>query len=473
LELQDFTLEAWIKRGSSTKATWDVYNHGHVVSWVWGGFGFGLFDGGQVFLDKVGYASVVSSGSITDTNNFHHIAVTKSGSNVVLYIDGVAEQMPPFDPGFVFNGTFCIGTRGSDHVTSFLGLVDEASVYNRALSAAEIQAIYAAGGAGKCAVPMPPVITSQPTNLTVAVGETATFTVTAGGSQPLSYQWQFNGQPLTNRTSAALMLKDVQLSEAGNYAVLVSNAVGQVLSSNAALIVQPNTTNCTPAPAGLVSWWRGEGNADDAPGVNNGTLINGVTFAPGEVGQAFDFNGGAQYVQMPNSPSLNPTNAITIEAWVYPTNVPATDSMIVIGKDDAGAQRQYDLALVTSGTGLAFRPHVGVPSGFKFYTGSIPVSLNQWCHVALTYDGAALKLYVNGAQDGSLAVSGPIVATSQPVCIGGLTSGPWYFRGLMDEVSLYSRALSGAEIAAIYAAGSAGKCAPVLPVIISQPTDAT
>ncbi|HEV2210475.1 MAG TPA: LamG-like jellyroll fold domain-containing protein [Verrucomicrobiae bacterium] len=469
LELQDFTIEAWIKRGSSTKATWDVFNHGHVVSWVWGGFGFGLFDNGQLFLDKVGYASVASTATLTDTTIFHHIAVTKSGSNVVLYIDGVGETMPPFDPGFVFNGTFCIGTRGSDHVTSFLGLVDEASVYDRALSATEIQSIYSAGGAGKCAVPTPPLITSQPTNLTVTVGETATFTVTAGGSQPLSYQWQFNSQPLTNQTSAALMLTDIQLSEAGNYAVLVSNAVGQVLSSNAALIVQPNTTNCTPAPEGLVSWWRGEGNADDALGVNNGTLINGVTFAPGEVGQAFDFNGGAQYVQVPNSPSLNPANAITIETWVYPTNVPATDSMVIVGKDDAASERQYDLALVTSGTGLAFRPHVGVPGGFIFYTGTTPVSLNHWYHVALTYDGTTLKLYVNGVQDGSLAVTGPVLATSQPLCIGGLTSGPWYFRGLIDEVSLYSRALSATEIEAIYAAGSAGKCPPPPPVTCDPP----
>src|SRR5262245_65255486 len=58
------------------------------------------------------------------------------------------------------------------------------------------------------------------------------------------------------------------------------------------------------APTGLVSWWRGEGNATDAQGVNHGTLVGGVTFAPGQVGQAFSFDGTGR-VNVPDAPVLD------------------------------------------------------------------------------------------------------------------------------------------------------------------------
>src|SRR4051794_20668269 len=80
---------------------------------------------------------------------------------------------------------------------------------------------------------------------------------------------------------------------------------------------------CIPPPPGLVSWWRGEGNALDSVDGNNGTLLDGTTFVAGEVGQGFSFattNGG---VRMPASANLNVgTNAgFTIEGWINPTNV--------------------------------------------------------------------------------------------------------------------------------------------------------
>ena len=75
----------------------------------------------------------------------------------------------------------------------FWGRIDELAVYNRALAAAEIQGIYNAGGSGKCVVDTPPTITSQPANQTVFAGGNAVFGVLAAGTQPLSYQWSYNG----------------------------------------------------------------------------------------------------------------------------------------------------------------------------------------------------------------------------------------------------------------------------------------
>ncbi len=77
---------------------------------------------------------------------------------------------------------------------------------------------------------------------------------------------------------------------------------------------------CIPPPAGLVSWWPGDGNAQDIQGGNNGTLQNGVTFGTGEVGQAFSLDGLDDFVSVPDAPNLDIPQDITIEAWVLLPN---------------------------------------------------------------------------------------------------------------------------------------------------------
>jgi hypothetical protein len=116
-------------------------------------------------------------------------------------------------------------------------MMDEMSLYNRALSASEIQAIYNAGSSGKC-LPASPAIITQPTNETVNLGDMAAFTVVASGTPPLNYQWNFNRpNALVGATNATLTLTNVQLSNAGSYSVTVTNLYGATTSSNAVLTV--------------------------------------------------------------------------------------------------------------------------------------------------------------------------------------------------------------------------------------------
>ena len=92
------------------------------------------------------------------------------------------------------------------------------------------------------------------------------------------------------------------------------------------------TPSCVPAPSGLVSWWPGEGNANDVVGGNNGNPTGGITYAAGEVGQAFVFNGSTSYIPVPASPSLNNIGAsgsgFTIECWIKAPNT-STDGPIL------------------------------------------------------------------------------------------------------------------------------------------------
>ena len=148
LQLQNFTIEAWIKRTSLTKVTLGIYQGANLFCHTWGGYALAIGEDGTLGFGKVGSRCMSSHFAVTDTN-FHHVAVTKDGSNVVFYLDGVAESAGPYDPGFVFNGPAAIGARGGDYANGFLGLIARVSIYNRGLMASEIREIYNAGLAAK------------------------------------------------------------------------------------------------------------------------------------------------------------------------------------------------------------------------------------------------------------------------------------------------------------------------------------
>ena len=224
------------------------------------------------------------------------------------------------------------GRSSADSGRYYWGLLDEADIYNRALTSNEIAAIYAAGAAGKC--PSPPVIVTQPASNTLFAGGAASFGVAANGKKPLSYQWYLGTNAISalansTATNAVLVLTNVQLGQSGGlYSVLVTNSAGQTNSASALLTVNPLSITCDPTPAGLISWWAAEGNANDSFGTNNGTAVGGVSFTTGEVGQAFSFNGTTAYVDVPDSPSLQLTNQITIEAWIKLVNANGDQSMV-------------------------------------------------------------------------------------------------------------------------------------------------
>jgi sugar lactone lactonase YvrE len=272
-------------------------------------------------------------------------------------------------------------------------------------------------------------------------------------------------------TCSALTLNNVTTNNAGVYTVVVTGHNGSVISSNAILtVISPP---CAPAPSGLVSWWQAEGNANDSVGTNNGIATN-ITYTNGEVGQAFVFagtssNGAGSYVRIPANPSLDvgAGNGLTFETWINPANL-KLQSVFQWGNTSG----RIGSSLTISGQGPGGNIFLNLTDtngeGHALITGGGVVTTNKYQHLAMTYDktsGMAV-LYLNGAvvQSGNLGVFTP--QTSFDLYLGiqpfSLGFGRYYFNGVMDEPSLYNRALSAAEIQAVYMAGSAGKC-PLLP----------
>ncbi len=222
---------------------------------------------------------------------------------------------------------------------------------------------------------------------------------------------------------------------------------------------------CTTPPANLVGWWPGDGGANDISGNgNNGTLQNGATFAAGLVGQAFSFDGVDDQVLVPHNADQNTGSQITVDAWVYPTAL--SHGRTIIQKRSASNIGGFTFEQL----GQPFAPDgslqwvIMISGVYHSATATSVLTLNTWQHVAATYDGSLMEVYVNGVQQGSVAQSGPIDAVTDPIVIGRnvvVPSDAW--QGLIDEVELFSRALSQSEIQSIVEAGSAGKCKPCVP----------
>lgn len=224
-------------------------------------------------------------------------------------------------------------------------------------------------------------------------------------------------------------------------------------ASKSSLVSSPS---CVTPPTGMVSWWPGDGNAEDIQGDNDGALQAGVTFVAGQVDQGFSFDGTGA-VEIADDPSLKPS-LLTIDTWVKGTGT-ATHYALV-GKSGPAANVGYELFI---SEGLArFLVLTGTTDDALIGNvhGTTNILDGSWHHIAGTYDGTAARIYVDGILEGSDSFSGSIVYTADPLYIGRrqCLCSAQVFDGVLDEVEIFNRALSGEEIQAIFNAGSAGKC---------------
>ncbi|HEX8998978.1 MAG TPA: LamG-like jellyroll fold domain-containing protein [Blastocatellia bacterium] len=209
--------------------------------------------------------------------------------------------------------------------------------------------------------------------------------------------------------------------------------------------------NCVTAPAGAIAWLPGDGNASDLTGMHNGTLQNGATAtAAGKVGQAFSFDGANDFVGLGN---FSAGAQWTLEAWVNPASVPTNRRAILGGMSDCN---DWALVLENNQWGVAFKPSSGACTATA--SSGITAVAGTWYHLVATNDGTTARIYVNGELKGSGAVAAGATGTTAGAYVGGNVCCTEFFPGLVDEATIYSRALSLTEIQSVYNAGSAGKC---------------
>ena len=199
-------------------------------------------------------------------------------------------------------------------------------------------------------------------------------------------------------------------------------------------------------PPGLVAAYGFEepsGTAvNDASGRgHNGTLSGATRSTSGRFGSALSFDGVNDWVTVPDHNELDLTTGVTMSAWVNPTALGSVYRTVLMKEQPGGL-----IYTLYAGDGT------GKPSGHVFTTseqratGPTNTPVNAWTHLASTYDGTTLRTYVNGTQVASRALTGLLRTSTGVLRIGGTSVWPEWFAGRIDEVRLYSRALTPTEI---------------------------
>jgi hypothetical protein len=232
------------------------------------------------------------------------------------------------------------------------------------------------------------------------------------------------------------------------------SSVGQrilyrVVSAGIGLLFAGFTEFAVAQTAGLVAAYSFDEAAGSLAGDSSATnshtgTIQGATWvSAGRFGSALRFNGTNALVTVADAADLDLGSGMTLEAWVNPSALSGWRTAIL-------KEKPAGLSYALYAHDNAPRPATYINTGSSDIaaSGSSGLSLNAWTHLASTYGGGTLRLYVNGVQVRAVAVNGNLVASSLPLRIGGNAIWGEYFAGLIDEVRVYNRALSTAEIQA-------------------------
>ena len=240
------------------------------------------------------------------------------------------------------------------------------------------------------------------------------------------------------------------------------------------------------AAASLIAYWAMDETSGSiahdtgALPANDATTVAAPTWVPGRIGNALQFNGTTQYATTPDSNDLDITTAITIAAWVKPEKVGSSNiPQQLVQKAATGGTNGYEIGLTGATSTAPQKAYIRfneASNGDAFRVTSTtlyPTNGTTWIHIAGTWDGTTIRFYYNGVAQGTpVAFAGPIAANTRALSLGGPATfdASRLFKGAMDDVRVYNRALSPAEIAAL-ASGSVAILSPLSVGVAASPLD--
>ena len=399
---------------------------------VGGGGGAGF--GGAIF-QYAGTLSLVgdSFNSSAATGSMSGSGAQGKGGAIFIYASAGAQAKAT-------NVTFS-GSTAADKGSSFIGTGTDAGYSNNAGCPGE-------DDADVCGVLV------QLDNIPATATSGTTFPVGTGNSETISV------------ASGPCTVSGTQVTVVGGNGACVIQASLNGVTNTASVKVNPSGSSCQAPATNLTAWYKAEGDATDATGEFNATAGGDASFATGYVGQAFSFDGTqSPYLAIPTGVFPASAAAFSFEGWFK-----TAGGGVILGHQDTAAY----------GNTSSHTPSIYVGTDGKLYAQAIysaatgltqsvsPYAVNdgQWHHVALTFDGTNQYAYLDGAVFGGQQTIGanPQSDAYWQLGTGSTVSWPngnagWYtFNGLIDEATVYSRALTAAEVLSIVNAGTNGKC---------------
>jgi hypothetical protein len=405
--------------GNMTLSAWVKYTNGIQIAWKNQHYSFCLNGGHIQFATSNNWNYNAQAGSGLNDGKWHHVVtVVTSGVGYQFYIDGANVGSYSTSAILADNGSaLYIGSTGGGGYTA--GSLDEFAIWNVALSASDIQTIYA-----RQSVTHSGVFTSR----VMDAKQSSSWT---------SLSW----------------LPTLPFGKA-----LPDNAVNETIAN------YPLLTNST-LMNGIAGLWHfdepagttGAGSVIDRSGNgNNGTPTNGtVVFGnAGKLGGSATFDGAGEYISVPDSSTIDFAGAITMAAWVYPNNF--NNYQCIICSDSTSYSRNYAMMLTNGNPNSVFVSFQNSASnGINNAVGiSTAVTANAWNHIVVTSVGTSLTVYLNGFPVGTWNNPGFAGISAGSTLHIGSEGGGNNFNGSLDEVGVWNRALSATEVQQLYQRGA-------------------
>jgi autotransporter-associated beta strand protein len=451
---------------------------------------------GKIVDSSSGATAVVKTQAgawhLTAANTYTGGTTVSAGT---LYLDTTAALASSSALTISSGATVNLNFTGTNAINSLVinGVTEVSGVWGPPGSAAPNQnAVFA--GTGYLNVQGKPVIVQQPVSGAAWQADPTSFAFTvgvAGDLGTLTYQWKQNGVNIPGATSSSYPIPSpVAQTSAGAYSCAVTNAFGNATSASATFTVwKTNDYTQTIRAAGPLAYWRLDetnGNvAFDSVSTNNGNYVNvnlnqhgfsALTNSDPGIGvPANAANSGVMIIS--NSPAAFAFGGFpfTLEAWAMSTNFGAGVKQRIISTLSVTGTGGYGFGFPDNST-LEFTS--GGIADYDLHLGT-PISAGVWHHFVAVFDGNSMNFYLDGASVGSIAIPVTIPNPANQLTVG---NNPYTFFngsgfiseqlfGGIDEVAIYNRDLSAAEVNAHYVARYSDAPVTVTPPVVTPPVN--